>query len=63
DCEEVMPKDGTGTGANSWIGYVAGSNQATGNGSAVTDRNSNATSASILGLSGAVNPESYVEET
>jgi hypothetical protein len=28
-------KDGPGTGANSWIGYTAGSNQASGTGSAV----------------------------
>ncbi len=34
--ERVMPKDGSGSGANSWIGYVAGNNLATGTGSAVT---------------------------
>ena len=31
----VKPKDGSGSGANSWIGYVAGSNVASGSGSAV----------------------------
>ena len=33
--------DGTGTGANSWIGYVFGSNQATGIGSAVAAGSNN----------------------
>jgi hypothetical protein len=31
----VMPKDGSGSGPNSWIGYTAGSNVASGSGSAV----------------------------
>jgi len=33
--ERFSPKDGSGSGANSWIGYVAGNNIATGPGSAV----------------------------
>jgi hypothetical protein len=31
----VVEKDGSGSGANSWIGFTAGNNQAAGNGSAV----------------------------
>ena len=31
----VAPKDGSGSGANSWIGYTFGNNQASGTGSAV----------------------------
>jgi hypothetical protein len=38
---DAGPKDGTGTGANSWIGYVFGGNQATGPGSAVAAGTSN----------------------
>jgi hypothetical protein len=41
----VTPKDGTGSGANSWIGFVAGSNVASGPGSAVAAGTFNAATA------------------
>ncbi|HEY1327919.1 MAG TPA: tail fiber domain-containing protein [Casimicrobiaceae bacterium] len=37
----VVPKDGIGTGTNSWIGYTAGANVASGPGSAVAAGTSN----------------------
>ncbi|HSV18996.1 MAG TPA: tail fiber domain-containing protein [Casimicrobiaceae bacterium] len=33
--DNPLPKDGSGSGVNSWIGYTAGNNSATGTGSAV----------------------------
>ena len=38
---EVQPKDGPGSGPNSWIGYTGGGNVASGNGSAVAAGKSN----------------------
>src|SRR6266581_1036043 len=39
--EKPFAKDGPGTGANSWIGYTEGSNQASGTGSAIAAGTSN----------------------
>jgi len=43
--DRFAPKDGTGSGSNSWIGYTAGNNVASGTGSAVAAGTFNAASA------------------